>query len=454
VTRSPGLVVALAAAVGGALIYLVALPALWRLSWLDGVAFAGLGAAQVVTIGAALIRPTRRRVLLAAAAALAVVALWAVVRLAAVVPAPDSWAPVSAVIGFTDRVCAGLEAVAAIGLAWAAARAPRSHRSLPRRLLAAVALAPLAALVLLGSVVGVAGSSDGLVGAGLPAGAVAPRDLAPGRLSTVEYCRPDGVPLAMDLYLPSGAGRGRAAPVALYVHGGAIWGDRQRTGLGALLANHDGALFGPLQERLNARGFVVAAIDFRLPPAARWPAPIADAKCAVRFLRAHAADLGIDPARIGAWGSSGGGHLASLLGLAGPGAGFDRGQYPEQSSAVQAVVDMFGASDLTDVEDASPFVRSILQLYVGGSPAVRRAASPITYAAPGAPPFLILQGAEDANIRPRQSAGLAQRLRSAGVPAILIEVEGTGHTLATPSERPSPDELAATVSDFFLATLR
>jgi hypothetical protein len=245
--------------------------------------------------------------LAAAVAALAVVALWVLVRLAGIVPAPDPWAPVSAVIGFVDTLCAGLEAIAAVGLAWTACRWPPRWSRLGR-LLAAVALTPPGAIVLLGSVVGVAGSSDGLVGAGLPATSMAPRDLPAGRVSTVEYCRPDGMPLAMDLYLPTDAGPGRAAPVALYVHGGGIWGDRQRTGLGALLANHDGALFGPLQAQLNARGFVVASIDFRLPPAAPWPAPIVDAKCAVRFLRAHAADLGVDPARIGVWGSSGGGQ--------------------------------------------------------------------------------------------------------------------------------------------------
>jgi acetyl esterase/lipase len=153
--------------------------------------------------------------------------------------------------------------------------------------------------------------------------------------------------------------------VALYVHGGGIWGNRQRTGVGAVLANHGGALFSRLQEQLNGRGFVVASIDFRLPPATPWPAPVVDAKCAVRFLRAHAADLGIDPARVGAWGSSGGGQLASLLGLAGPGAGFDRGQYPAESSAVQAVVDMFGASDFEDFDDASPFGRLVVRLYLG-----------------------------------------------------------------------------------------
>jgi acetyl esterase/lipase len=96
---------------------------------------------------------------------------------------------------------------------------------------------------------------------------------------------------------------------------------------------------------------VVASIDYRLPPLSPWPAQLEDAKCAVRFLRAHAGALGIDPGRIGAWGSSGGGTLVSLLGLAGLDAGFDRGPWPDRSSGVQ--VDMFGPADLTDLGDSA-----------------------------------------------------------------------------------------------------
>lgn len=452
--RSPLLITALVAAVGGAAIYLLALPALWRMSWPYGLLFAGLGAAQLGAAVAVLARPVRWRVVLTAAAALAVAVLWALVRLAGVLPAADLWVPVNSVIGFADYICAGLQAIAAVGLAGLAALGPRPRPLLPRRALAAVALAPLVALVLVGVVVGVLASSDGFAGAGFPAGTVTPRNLPAGQMSTVEYCRPDGVPLAMDLYMPPAARSGRSVPVAMYVHGGGLWGDRKMHGLGTRQANHEGALFTPLQQQLNARGFVVASIDYRLPPSTPWPAQIEDAKCAVRFLRAHAAEVGIDPDRIGVWRSSGGGHLASLLGLTGPEAGFDRGQYPDQSSAVQAVVDMFGLADLNDFDDADPFARFILQIWLGSSTELRRSASPIAYVAPGAPPFLILHGTEDPLVRLRQSAELAQRLQAAGVPTTLIEVEGTEHTLATPGQQPSPDELTATVSDFLATTLR
>lgn len=115
---------------------------------------------------------------------------------------------------------------------------------------------------------------------------------------------------------------------------------------------------------------------------------------------------------------------------------------------------MFGPADFTDFDDSAPFGRLIAQIWLGSSTALRRAASPIAYVAPGAPSFLILQGTADPLVRPRQSTKLAQRLHAAGVPTTLIEVQGTGHTLATPGQRPSPDEITATVIDFLTTTLR
>lgn len=452
--RGLQLIAALLAAVGGAAIYMLALPALWRMSWPYGILFLTLGILQAGTVVALLARPTPRRALSAAAAALVVFVLWALARLARALPSPDPWIPVNSVIGFTDYICAGLELLATASLTAMAAMRPRPGRTAAGRVLTALAITPLMIIILLATVLGIFASSDGFAGAGFPAGTVPPRDLPAGEMSTVEYCRPDRVPLAMDLYMPPANVSRGPAPVALYVHGGGIWGDRKLYGLGAKQANHHGALFVPLQEELNERGFVVASIDYRLPPGTPWPASLEDAKCAVRFLRAHASDLDIDPERIGVWGSSGGGHLVSLLGLAGGEAGFDRGQYVDQSSTVQAVVDMFGAADLNDFERADPFAQFILRSTFGSSPDVRRAASPIIYVTPGDPPFLILHGTEDPMIPPRQSESLAASLEIAGVPVTLIKVQGAGHDLTTPGQHPSPEELVTTIVEFFEKTLR
>ncbi|MFR9778427.1 alpha/beta hydrolase fold domain-containing protein [Micromonospora sp. MS34] len=462
--RGPLLITSLLAVTGGALVYLAPLAAVWRTAWPYAMLFAALGAAQLGTVARVLVRPTSRRVLLAAAAALAFLVVWVLTRGNPVLPGPSPWMPADSVIGFVDYVCAGLQVigVAGFGTVWvlgavAASRGPDGHasgRPRLRRVAGALAVAPVTLVVLLGGFVGFSGASDGLAGAGFPGDTVAPRHLPAGQRSTVEYCRIDGVPLAMDIYTPpaGAAVPGRIAPVAMYIHGGGlVLGDRKLSGLGASLSNHQAALFTPLRERLNANGYLVASIDYRLTPAAGWPAPLEDAKCAVRFLRTHAADLGVDPSRIGVWGASGGGWLSSLLGLTGRQGG--PGPYAGQSSAVQAVVDMFGPTDLNDFADAPPFIRFLLWAGIGSSEATRQSASPINYITDQAPPFLILHGALDEDVAPRQSVRFAERLRTAGVQAELVEVAGTGHTLATPGQQPSTQQVTDMVVDFFLATL-
>jgi acetyl esterase/lipase len=429
----------LLAALGGALINLAPLAALWRTSWPYGLLFTLLGLGQLATAGAVLVRPIRQRMQIAAAVAAAVVVLWTLVRLH-VLTGPNPWTPASSVIGFTGHLEVALQAIAAFVLMALALYGPRPRPARVRRVLATVAVLPLSLVVLIFAGLGVTAASDGLAGAGFPGGTVGPRALPAGAKSTVEYCRPDGIRLAMDIYTPAAPQTRHPAPVVLYIHGGGmVLGDRQLTGFGTTIASHETALFTPLRGELNARGFVVASIDYRLLPAASWPAPLDDAKCALEFLRAHATDLGIDAQRIGVWGGSAGGQLSALLGL---------------TAGVQAVVDMYGPSDFNDFADASPFGRFIVQIGLGGSPAVRRSASPITYVHTGAPPFLILHGILDDGIPIRQSRTFAERLRADGVPVKLIEVQGAGHSVATPGQRPSPEELTGIVADFFTQTLR
>ncbi len=162
-----------------------------------------------------------------------------------------------------------------------------------------------------------------------------------GQMTTLEYCHPGGDPLAMDLSEPA-ATFARPVPVVFYMHGGeGLIGNRQ-------LSGPDGVYFTHLRSNLLAHGFAVGSIDYRFPPLYGMLDQVVDAKCAVRFLRAHANELGINPQRIGVYGVSEGGYLASMLGLSGPDAGFEKGQYLNQSSRVQAAVDMWGPADLTD----------------------------------------------------------------------------------------------------------
>lgn len=228
-------------------------------------------------------------------------------------------------------------------------------------------------------------------------------------------------------------------------------GSRQVQGLGAGLADHAGALFPGVRAGLLARGIVVASIDYRLAPLTPWPGQLEDAQCAVRFLRAHAAALGIDAGRIGAYGSSAGGELAALLGTA-PRVG--AGPYPSEPSQVQAVADLFGPADVNAMgRNSTPFGQAMVNMAFGSSPAVRAAASPVSYIHRGEPPFLIVQGTADPMVPPSQSVELARQLTAAGGKATLVLVRGAGHGISNPAQRPSPASIARMITEFFALSL-
>ncbi len=187
---------------------------------------------------------------------------------------------------------------------------------------------------------------------------------------------------------------------------------------------------------LVARGYAVASLGYRLSQDATYPAQIEDVKAAVRWLRAHAGEYGIDPARVAAWGASAGGHLVALLGTTGQDRRFDVGENLDQSSAVQAVVDWFGPADFQHWGDRPARRRSTgrnsaVARLLGGT--VRR-----TWTRRGRParwiswtrdsaPFLILHGDQDNVVPLQQSQELDAALRQAGVESTLVVVPGAGH---------------------------
>jgi acetyl esterase/lipase len=179
---------------------------------------------------------------------------------------------------------------------------------------------------------------------------------------------------------------------------------------------------------------------------------IDDVKCAIRSFRANATQYDIDPNKIGVWGISAGSHLAIMLGVTDPDAGFDVGQYLDQSSRVQAVVDMSGPADLT-VDFSPAFVKARNIAFVGYDLAK---ASPITYITSDDPPFLIFQGDRDpvVPIDQGQAQKLYNGLTAAGVPAQLVIVHGGPHLLDAPDQMPSRAELTRMIVDFFNRHLR
>jgi acetyl esterase/lipase len=277
---------------------------------------------------------------------------------------------------------------------------------------------------------------------------------APGQLKTLAYCWRDGHPLAMDLAAPpdiNGVIFKRPASVVFFIHGGeTLLGSRALHD-----GSRDGELFAELRDRLVKRGFAVGSIDYVLAPVYPRSDEVKDAKCAVRFLRAHARELNIDPQRIGVFGPSQGGYLSAMLGTVPQDAGFDVGEYADQSSKVEAVVDMWGPMDLANFNGSPKWVSAFT---AGNTAANLRKASPIDYVATGDPPFLIIHGLDDWFIAPHHATDMDAKLRAAHVPVALVLVRNDGHGLAAPTagktESPSPDELTAMIDRFFVQTLR
>src|SRR5262249_53417611 len=148
--------------------------------------------------------------------------------------------------------------------------------------------------------------------------------------------------------------------------------------------------FTGLIEQSAAKGYVSASIGYRLAPKHVFPSQVEDCKCAVRWLRANANRLHIDPRRVGVVGSSAGAHLAMMLGAMEPSDGLEgNGGSGEASSRVQAVVSFAGPTNLrAEFPDVS---KPLLATFLGGPQPEKaeaaRLASPITYVSQGDPPM-------------------------------------------------------------------
>lgn len=241
----------------------------------------------------------------------------------------------------------------------------------------------------------------------------------------LEYAKAGQKSLQLDIYVPEKTDGPR--PLVVWIHGGA-WraGNRDRCPAA----------------RLVPRGYVAASITYRLSQEAIFPAQIHDCKAAIRWLRANAEKYGIDPDRIGVWGSSAGGHLVALLGTSGDVKELE-GELGNlnQSSRVQAVCDFFGPTDFTKMDAAGSQMnhdapKSPESLLVGGAiqenPEKVARANPITYVSKDDPPFLIMHGDKDPLVPHNQSELLEAALKKAGVDVTFHTVKGAGHGFGGP----------------------
>lgn len=192
--------------------------------------------------------------------------------------------------------------------------------------------------------------------------------------------------------------------------------------------------------RFAEHGYVVMSISYRTMPGAPFPAPVEDAKSAVRWLRLHAKEHHIDPERIGAMGTSAGGHLALMLAVTRPEDGFEGTENPGAPSDIQAAVSLYGPTDLSVFQDdnkkrilpSKVFWEKYLEAFVGeksrGKLNPYEAASPISYIGPHVPPVLCVHGEKDSLVPVAQSKRFHERLSSAGLPCEIIVVPKYSHS--------------------------
>ena len=243
----------------------------------------------------------------------------------------------------------------------------------------------------------------------------------------ISFLTPDRLE-KLDLYLPKNRNAGEKSPAVLLIHGGG-WkeGDKRQAReieFGMTLAQN---------------GFVAASINYALRSAGKFPQNLQDCKNGIRYLRAHADELGIDPNRISVMGGSAGGHLALLVGYTADQPNLAPSQpYPGVSDKVSSVVDFYGISNLATRKETDPNGKplkidpldSATQSIFGSTPQDWKKASPITYVKRDVPPTLILHGKKDTTVDSDQSQELADALKKTGATYEIIWLPNAPHSFS------------------------
>lgn len=185
---------------------------------------------------------------------------------------------------------------------------------------------------------------------------------------------------------------------------------------------------------LARRGFTAASVEYRTSNEVTFPGQLEDVKAAIRYLRAHAGQYGIDTERFGVMGESAGAHLAAMAACTGDLPEYDKGQYLEYSSRVQAACCWYLPADLGSMISRTPKERQAASpeaLLIGANPAQdgerARAASPCGWVTEQTPPFLLLHGTADQTVPFSQSEQMYDALKRAGADAELVAIEGAQH---------------------------
>lgn len=221
----------------------------------------------------------------------------------------------------------------------------------------------------------------------------------------IEYKQADSLSLQLDLYKLKSLSD--AAPALIFIHGGS-WSKGKRSDYLPYLLDY------------AQKGYVTVSISYRLAGVAKFPAALQDVQDAVRWIREHAGEYGINPEKIALVGGSAGGHLAMMAGYT------DEKPGPK----VQAIVNFYGPTDLTteyarEREECLNFLGKSYQ----ESPGLYHQASPRSHISQNDPPTLTFHGTIDSLVPVSQSDSLHQWLNRAGVPSEYHRLKGWPHTM-------------------------
>jgi acetyl esterase/lipase len=250
----------------------------------------------------------------------------------------------------------------------------------------------------------------------------------------IEYGRVGGRPLLLDLYSPPDLNR--PVPGVLFIHGGG-W------------EQGDKGDYKIYTTYFASQGYVVGTVGYRLKKEAKYPAAIEDVKCAVRWMRSNAESLQVDPDRIAVIGGSAGGHLAMMIGYSSDVPEMEgAGGWADTSSAVRAVVNIYGPTDLTtDYARNHPTITTYLDQSYADAPGLYEQGSPLFHLDAGDPPTLIIHGTLDLLVPVTQADRLAVRLEELGIPYWYDRIDGWPHTMDL--ARPVHERVKNVVGAFF-----
>jgi len=229
-----------------------------------------------------------------------------------------------------------------------------------------------------------------------------------------------GKRLRLDVAMPEEPGRNR--PAIMQIHGGAwIIGDKREQGW-------------PLIGHLAANGWVCFNVNYRLSPAATWPEHLIDLKYALKWIREHADEYGIDPSFVAVTGGSAGGHLTAMMGLTANDPEYQPG-FEDADTSLQAAVPVYGVYDFTNRLETMQerFVTRVLEpmvmkAFLNKEPEKFHRASPMDRIHPDAPPFLIVHGDRDTLAPVEDAQVFAEDLRrTSRSPVMYTELRGAQH---------------------------